>query len=89
MNGLQRLPAIEQSAILELVRECGLPVSQLRCEYTMQHGEGTRWSRRFGECNISYDLHLCKFCGNLPETANNTPYCPHKMGALKARLLPE
>jgi hypothetical protein len=86
MNGLQRLPANEETAILELIRENNLAIDALRCEYTRQTGEGVH-EFRGRPWGISYDLLLCKWCGNLEGSANNRLYCPQKMRALRDRLL--
>lgn len=88
MNGLQRLPQNEETAILDLARESGLEVFKLKCDYTRQKDSGSGVSKRTGrEFDISYDLMLCKWCGNLEGSRNNILYCPHKLNVLKDRLL--
>ncbi len=94
MSGLQRLPRNEETLILDLARKNGLETARLRCEYTRQQDEGVGRFKGGGflggrEYAISYDLMLCKWCGNLEGSRNNALYCPFKMNALKERLLSE
>lgn len=89
MNGLQRLPRNEQTAILEIVRANGLDETRLACHMTHQRdsgrgrfpddGRGFQSGRPF---NISYDLMLCEYCGNLMPSA----VCPAKAAELKERM---
>lgn len=85
MNGLQRLPRSEETAILDLVRANGLDVSKLACYMTRQQASGRasapdgRFVRSF---NISYNLMLCEYCGNLMPSA----VCPAKAAELKERM---
>lgn len=93
MNTLQPLPRHEELAILELVRANNLPESQLACHMTRQQASGRgRHSERGGfsilsgqAFNISYNLMLCEFCGNLEPRA----HCPAKMRQLAERWLRE
>ncbi len=90
MNGLQRLSYSEESAILELVRANGLDESKLACYMTRQrasgrgkHPERGGFSILSGQAfNISYDLMLCEYCGNLEPRA----VCPAKAAELKERM---
>lgn len=89
MNALQRLPKNEETAILDLVHANGLDVSKLACFMTRQQdsgrgrhpddGRGILSGRAF---NISYNLTLCEYCGNL------TPgkVCPAKARELRERM---
>lgn len=59
----------------------------LRCEYVLTHGEGQHISQTRGVLRgrvykVTYDLYLCRFCGNLEGTSKNTPYCPWKLRQL-------
>jgi hypothetical protein len=90
MSTLQPLPSHEYAAILELVRANNLPESQLACHMTRQQdsgrgrhpddGRGFLSGRSF---NISYNLMLCEYCGNLEPRA----HCPAKMRDLAAKWL--
>lgn len=89
MNGLQRLPRSEEAAILDLVRANGLDAALLACFMTRQtnsgrgrhpdDGRGFLSGRAF---NISYNLELCEYCGNLMPSA----VCPAKAAELKERM---
>lgn len=87
-----RLPVAEEEELLARVRAEGLPLGQLQCEYTRQQGQGevVRNHGFIRRATISYDLHLCTFCGNLEGTDNNLLYCPAKLRRLQeaANLLP-
>jgi hypothetical protein len=72
-----------------ICRQERVDMNQLTCEYTRQKGQGSGVTRRGRPFDISYSLMLCKFCGNLEDSPNNTPYCPHKLSVLKQRLLSE
>ena len=89
MNALQRLPVSEESLLLLICKQEQVDMSHLKCEYTRQEDHGTGITRRGRPYDISYSLMLCKFCGNLEDSPNNTPYCPHKLSVLKQRLLSE
>jgi hypothetical protein len=76
-------------AIIDLVRANGLDTSKLACYMTRQtdsgrgrhpdDGRGFLSGRAF---NISYNLMLCEYCGNLmPSTV-----CPAKATELKERM---
>lgn len=90
MNALQRLPRSEETAILELVRANGLDASQIACYMTRQTGSGRgRHPERGGfsilsgqAFDISYNLMLCEYCGNLMPSA----VCPAKAAELKERI---
>lgn len=66
------------------------PIDQdLLCEYTLQHSEGyhianTRGILRGRVYKVTYDLMLCRFCGNLEGSPNNLLFCPEK---IRQRLL--
>lgn len=89
MQALQRLSRSEEAAILDLVRANGLDASKLACNMTRQQnsgrgrhtddGKGFLSGRAF---NISYNLMLCEFCGNLMPRA----VCPAKAAELKERM---
>lgn len=89
MNALQRISKTEQTQILALVRANGLDVSKLACFMTRQRdsgrgrfpddGRGFQSGRGF---NISYNLMLCEYCGNLMPSA----VCPAKANEIKERM---
>lgn len=88
MQALQRLSRSEESALLDLVRANDLDASRLACHMTRQrdsgHGKhpddgGFLGGRAF---NISYNLMLCEYCGNLEPSA----VCPAKASNLIKRL---
>jgi hypothetical protein len=90
VNALQRIPKSEEAAILELVRANGLDASKLACVMTRQQASGRgRHSEKGGfsilsgqAFNISYNLMLCEYCGNLePQVV-----CPAKAQELKERM---
>ena len=87
MQALQRLSRSEESAIVELVQANGLDASQLACHMTRQQDSGRGKHPNGQGFNISYNLMLCEFCGNLMPSA----CCPKKVADLKERLklLPE
>jgi hypothetical protein len=90
MNALQPLPEHEYLTVLKLVRVNNLPGSELACYMTRQtdsgrgrhpdDGKGFLSGRAF---NISYNLMLCEYCGNLIPRA----HCPAKMRQLAERWL--
>lgn len=92
MNALQPLHRTTYLAVLELVRANNLDESQLACHMTRQtasgrgqhpdDGRGFLSGRAF---NISYNLILCEYCGNLEPRA----HCPAKMRELAAKWLNE
>lgn len=90
MQALQRLSRSEESALLELVRANGLDESKLACFMTRQQASGRgRHSEKGGfsilsgqAFNISYNLMLCEYCGNLMPQA----VCPAKAAELKERM---
>lgn len=85
----QPLHASEERTLLDLVRANGLDASQLECYMTRQRasghgrhpddGRGFQSGRGF---NVSYNLMLCEYCGNLMPRR----VCPAKATALKERL---
>lgn len=91
MNFLQPLPKHEYAAILELVHANELDESQLACHMTRQQDSGRGVHPDTGgflsgrAFNISYNLMLCEFCGNLEPRA----HCPAKMRQLAERWLRE
>ena len=89
MQALERLSRSEETALLDLVRANGLDEAKLACYMTRQSasgrgrhpadGKGILSGRAF---NISYNLMLCEYCGNLmPQTV-----CPAKAAELKERM---
>ena len=90
MQALQRLSRSEESALLDLVRANGLDETKLACFMTRQQASGRgRHSEKGGfsilsgqSFNISYNLMLCEYCGNLMPSA----VCPKKASDLKERL---
>jgi hypothetical protein len=88
-QALQPLPAFEERALLDLVRANGLDASRLECYMTRQRasghgkhpddGRGFQSGRGF---NVSYNLMLCEWCGNLMPRR----VCPAKAAALRERL---
>ena len=89
MNALQRLTKTEEAALLDLVRANGLDTSRLACHMTRQQDSGRGRHPDNGgflggrAFNISYNLMLCEFCGNLEPSA----CCPAKVKELKERML--
>lgn len=82
MNGLQRLPPSEEAVLFDLVRVNGLDESQLACFMTRQHDSGRGEHPNGQAFNISYNLLLCEYCGNLmPSTV-----CPAKAAELKEQM---
>lgn len=89
MQALEKLSRSEETALLELVRANGLDVAKLTCHMTRQtdsgrgrhpdDGRGFLSGRAF---NISYNLMLCEYCGNLMPRA----VCPAKAAELKERM---
>lgn len=56
-----------------------------RCEYTRQHGEGTHISQTRGilrgrKYRITYDLMLCRFCGNVED--HERKFCPARVAIM-------
>jgi hypothetical protein len=82
MNALQRLDQNEEKAILSLVRANGLDESQLACYMTRQRDSGRGKFSDGQPFNISYNLMLCEFCGNLMPSR----CCPAKVKQLKERM---
>jgi hypothetical protein len=88
MQALQRLSQSEEAALLDLVRANDLDESKLACFMTRQtdsgrgrhadDGRGFLSGRAF---NISYNLMLCEYCGNLMPQA----VCPAKARELQER----
>lgn len=91
MNALEPLPKTQYLALLELIRANELDESQLACYMTRQQASGRgRHSDNGGflggrAFNISYNLMLCEYCGNLEPRA----YCPAKIRQLAERWLYE
>lgn len=79
MNALQRLPRSEQERLLSLASQHRLPTGDLRCYMTRQQGSGVGRTRRGREYDISYDLMLCEYCGNLEPSS----VCPAKVQKIR------
>lgn len=89
MQALVRLSRSEETALLELCRANDLDGTRLACHVTRQSasgrgrfpddGRGFQSGRGF---NISYNLMLCEYCGNLMPSK----VCPKKANDLKERL---
>lgn len=82
MQALEKLSRSEESVILEMVRINRLDASQIACHMTRQRDSGRGRHPDGRGFNISYDLLLCQFCGNLMPSA----CCPKKVADLKERL---
>lgn len=82
MNAPQRISKGEQSQILDLVRANGLDMSKLACFMTRQQDSGRGRHPNGQAFNISYNLMLCKYCGNHMPSA----VCPAKANDIKERL---
>lgn len=80
----EALTKSETSELMSLVASNDLPVSQLACEFSRQHGAGSHTSPNGRKWAISYDLSLCTYCGNLEP---QEPACPAKLRRLQERLL--
>lgn len=89
MQALARLSRSEEAALLDLVRANNLDASRLACFMTRQQGSGRGMHPNDGRgflsgraFNISYNLMLCGYCGNLmPQTV-----CPAKARELQERM---
>jgi hypothetical protein len=79
MNALQRLPLSEQHRLLSLANAHHLPTGDLSCFMTRQKGYGSGRTRRGREYDISYDLMLCEYCGNLEPSS----VCPAKVQKIR------
>lgn len=88
IGALQRITRSEETAILDLVRANGLDEAKLACHMTRQTDSGCGRHPDnggfLGGCsfNISYNLMLCEYCGNLMPSE----CCPKKVADLKERL---
>jgi hypothetical protein len=89
MQALERLSRSEEAALLDLVRANDLDESKLACFMTRQsasgrgkHPEDGRGFQSGMGFNISYNLMLCEYCGNLMPSA----VCPAKAAELKERM---
>lgn len=80
----QALAKSETAELMALVEANNLPVAQLACEFSRQHGEGNHTSPNGRKWAVSFDLSLCTYCGNLEP---QQPACPAKLRQLKQRLL--
>lgn len=68
--------------IRTIILEQELSTHQLRCEFTRQQSEGKGVSSGGRPYTISYDLMMCKWCGNLSGVLT-TWYCPKKIEMLE------
>lgn len=89
-NAIQRLPKGEEQALVNVALENGLTKDELTCKMTRQHAEGRGQHPDDGRgilsgraFNISYNLLLCEYCGNLMPSV----VCPAKVLKIKDRLL--
>lgn len=90
MQALERLSRSEETALLDLVRANGLDETKLACFMTRQQGSGRGrhpekggFSILSGQAfNISYNLMLCEYCGNL----ESQKVCPAKARELQERM---
>lgn len=88
MQALERLSRSEEAALLELVRANDLDASKLACYMTRQQASGRGRHPDNGgflggrAFDISYNLMLCEYCGNLMPSA----VCPAKAAELKERM---
>jgi hypothetical protein len=85
-QALQRLPRAEEEALIALAVSYGLDRATLACHMTRQqgHGRGKGPEGSFTPVfNISYNLMLCEYCGNLEPSE----VCPAKVRVIKERLL--
>lgn len=83
MNALQRLPKAEEQALVTFALENGLTRGELTCKMTRQRDQGRGRHPNGQGFNISYNLLLCEYCGNL----NPSDVCPAKVLKIKERLL--
>jgi hypothetical protein len=89
MNALEPLPRHEHLAVLDLIRANNLDESALACHMTRQSASGRGRHPDTGgflsgqAFNISYNLMLCEYCGNLEPRA----HCPAKMRQLASKWL--
>lgn len=87
INQTEALSKSETDALLALVRANNLPVEALACHMTQQqgHGRGKGPEGSFTPVfNISYNLLLCEYCGNLEP---QKPCCPARLRLLREKLL--
>lgn len=88
-NAIQRLPKAEERALVNIALENGLTKNELTCKMTRQHAEGRGQHSDNGgflsgrAFNISYNLLLCEYCGNLMPS----DVCPAKVAMIKEKLL--
>lgn len=89
IKALQRLPKAEEQALVNVALENGLTKDELRCYMTRQQDSGRGVHSDNGGLlsgrafNISYNLMLCEYCGNLMPSV----VCPAKVLKIKDRLL--
>lgn len=90
IKALQRLPKAEERALVNIALENGLTKNELTCKMTRQHAEGRGQHPDDGRgilsgrsFNISYNLLLCEYCGNL----SPSDVCPAKVMMIKEKLL--
>jgi hypothetical protein len=85
VNLTESLTKSEITETLALIQaNGGLTIDQLTCEFTRQQDAGTHVSPNGRKWAISYDLSLCKLCGNLEP---QQPACPAKLRIVRERLL--
>ena len=76
--------------LIAILADYGVDLVHLSCEFSRQQGSGVgRFKgalRNFGDgtYNISYDLMLCAYCGNL---LPQSPCCPAKFQRIKEYLI--
>lgn len=89
MKALQRLPKAEEQALIDVACANGLDRNDLACFMTRQQDEGVGRFKgstdyfRGRTYRISYDLMLCRYCGNLMPSR----ICAGKVQMIKERLL--
>ena len=88
MRGLVLSP--HDRELLAILADYGADLAHMSCEFSRQQGQGVGHFkgalRNFGDgtYNISYDLMLCTYCGNL---LPQSPCCPAKFQRFKQELI--
>lgn len=83
IKALQRLPKAEEQALVSVALENGLTKDELKCNMTRQSDSGRGRHPNGQGFNISYNLLLCEYCGNLMPSN----VCPAKVQKIKEKLL--
>lgn len=80
--GLQRLSRSDELVLVELCVANGLDAARLGCHMTRQRDSGRGRHSNGGVFNISYNLMLCEYCGNLMPAV----VCPARVAELREQV---